>query len=282
NLKSNYNTIAIHVDVNLVNNEDEMDIQKFKEWRPEYKNAEFIKEEGKYICGYDIEKMSKSKYNVLTPDDFVKNYGADTLRLYEMFLGPLEQSKPWDPKNVEGVHRFLKKFWRLFHHENGAFNVSEKEPEKNELKIIHKTIKQIQDDIERFSFNTVVSNLMIAVNELADLKCNKKTILEKLVILISPYAPHIAEELWNKLGYEKSVFHAQFPDYDEEYLKEEVVTYPISFNGKKRFTLELPAELTKKDIEKEVLNCEKTNHYLKGSSPKKIIVVPNKIVNVVH
>ena len=270
----------IHVDINFLEG-DKLNIEKFKNWREEYKNAEFITEEnGDYIVGREIDKMSKSKYNVQTPDELVEKYGADTLRCYEMFLGPLEQHKPWDVQGITGVHGFLKKLWRLFHDDNG-FNVSDEAPTKEELKTLHKTIKKIKEDIERFSFNTPVSTFMICVNELTALKCNKRAILQDLCIILSPYAPHIAEELWNKLGNEGSISNAVFPKHNEEYLTESAHKYPISFNGKMRFTMELSINLSKEDIEKEVMANELTAKYLDGKLPKKVIVVPKKIVNVV-
>jgi leucyl-tRNA synthetase len=224
--------------------------------------------------------MSKSKYNVVNPDDLIEQYGADTLRMYEMFLGPIEQHKPWDTKGITGVSGFLKKFWRLFH-TNDAFEVSNEAPDKQELKILHKTIKKIREDIERYSFNTVVSEFMICTNELTALKCNKRAILEPLVIMLSPYAPHIAEELWEKLGHQSSVTHTKLPDYDEANLTEDSFEYPVSFNGKTRFKIELPTNLTKEQVEQEVMAFEKTAQYLEGKPPKKIIVVPKRIVNVV-
>ncbi|RMG77727.1 MAG: leucine--tRNA ligase [Bacteroidetes bacterium] len=279
NLKDQYETIPIHVDVSLVNG-DVLDIEKFKQWRDEFQNAEFILEDGKFICGSEVEKMSKSKFNVVNPDDLIEEYGADTLRLYEMFLGPIEQHKPWDTKGIEGTHRFLKKLWRLFH-PSGNFEISEEQPSNQELKILHKTLKKVTEDIERFSLNTVVSEFMICVNELSQIKCNKRDVLEPLVIAISPYVPHIAEELWQKLGYDYSITQAPFPAYDEKYLQENTHVYPVSFNGKMRFKIELPVELSKEQIEKEVLSNEQAQKWLQGKSPKKVIVVPKKIVNVV-
>ncbi len=279
-LKDNYDVQEIHVDINLVDN-DVLDTEAFRKWRPDLATAEFILEDGKYICGYEIEKMSKSLHNVQNPDDLIERYGADTLRLYEMFLGPLEQSKPWDTKGIEGVFRFIRRFWKLFHDDQNIFTVSQEEPNKKELKVLHRTIKKVRDDIERFSFNTVVSAFMIAVNELHDLKCNKVKILEPLVVLISPYAPHIAEELWQQLGHTDSVAHASLPKYDEKYLMENTFEYSVSFNGKMRFTLAIPIDMSVQEIEKEVLAHEKTQKYLEGKSPKKIIVVPKKIINIV-
>jgi leucyl-tRNA synthetase len=271
----------LHVDINLVNN-DVLDIEAFKNWREEFKDAEFILNENEeYLCGFEVEKMSKSKYNVQTPDDLVEKFGADTLRMYEMFLGPLEQFKPWDTKGINGVHNFLRKFWRLAHDNDNNFDIEQCEPNKEELKALHKCIKKVTEDIERHSFNTVVSTLMIAVNELNDLKSKNKTIISQLVVLISPYAPHFAEELWQKLGNTDSVTLAQWPQLDEKHLHEDAFTYPVSFNGKMRFTMDLSADLSKDDIEKAVLSFEKTIQYLEGKSPKRVIIVPKKIVNIV-
>lgn len=279
NLKDQYETTQIHVDVNIVSN-DVLDTEKFKNWNPEYKSAEFILEDGKYVCGWAVEKMSKSMYNVVNPDDIVEKYGADTLRLYEMFLGPLEQSKPWDTNGIDGVHRFLKRLWSLFYKEN-KFIVNADAPTAEELKILHKTIKKITYDIENFSYNTSVSAFMICVNELFTLKCSKKAILEPLSILLAPFAPHIAEELYHALGNAETVCDAIFPICNEDYLKETAVKYPISFNGKVRFTLELSADLSKEDVEKAAMVNEQTLKQLAGQTPKKIIVVPGKIVNIV-
>ncbi|HJV78933.1 MAG TPA: leucine--tRNA ligase [Paludibacter sp.] len=279
NLKDQYETTQIHVDVNIVSN-DVLDTEKFKNWNPEYKSAEFVLEDGKYVCGWAVEKMSKSMYNVVNPDDIVEKYGADTLRLYEMFLGPLEQSKPWDTNGIDGVHRFLKRLWSLFYKENN-FIVNADVPTAEELKILHKTIKKITYDIENFSYNTSVSAFMICVNELFTLKCSKKAILEPLSILLAPFAPHIAEELYHALGNAETVCDAIFPICNEDYLKETAVKYPISFNGKVRFTLELSADLSKEDVEKEAMANEQTLKQLAGQTPKKIIVVPGKIVNIV-
>ena len=270
---------ALHVDVNIVENEV-LDIDKFKSWREDYQNADFILEDGKYICGVEVEKMSKSKYNVVSPDDIGEKFGADTLRLYEMFLGPLEQSKPWNTNGITGVAGFLKKLWRLFI-QNEKFTVSEDAPTKAELKTLHKMIKKITEDIERFSFNTSVSNFMICVNELGDLKCNKRAILEPLLVCLSPYAPHITEELWSLLGHKESIAFATFPLHNEEYLVDDSFTYPISFNGKMRLNIELAATLTVQEIEKEVMSREDVKKYLEGKTPKKIIIVPKKIVNIV-
>jgi leucyl-tRNA synthetase len=274
------NLTAIHVDVNIVNN-DILQLDTFKSWRKELENSFFITEEnGDYICGSEVEKMSKSKWNVVSPDLMVEQYGADCLRLYEMFLGPLELSKPWNTNGITGVSNFIRKLWRLFH--NGdALNISEEAATKDELKVLHKTIKKITSDIENFSFNTSVSNFMICVNELTDLKCNKREILEPLAIMIAPYAPHVAEELWNKLGHKETITYATFPVCNESYLVESSFNYPISFNGKTRFFQEYDLALTKEQVEKEVVSLEQTQKYLEGKTPKKIIVVHNKIVNIV-
>lgn len=279
--KDNYEVTAIHADVNIVEN-DILDIEKFKAWSPDYLNAEFIlDDDGKYRCGWAVEKMSKSMYNVVNPDDVIERYGADTLRLYEMFLGPLEQSKPWDTKGIDGVYRFLRKLWRLFHNAQNEFELSNEAASEAELKTLHKTIKKITDDIERFSFNTAVSSFMICVNELTDLKCNKRAILEELVVLLSPFAPHIAEELWSLLGHTTSVCDAQFPVANETYLVENSIEYPVSFNGKVRFKIQLPATMLPADVQSAVLAFDNTHKYLEGKQPKKIIVVPGKIVNIV-
>jgi leucyl-tRNA synthetase len=280
NLRNEYQAQALHVDVNLVEN-DILDIEQFKNWRPDFADAEFILENGKYICGWEIEKMSKSTHNVVNPDDLIDKYGADTLRLYEMFLGPLEQSKPWDTSGIEGVSRFVRKFWRLFHNENLEFCVSDEAPSKEELKVLHKTIRKIQEDIERFSFNTAVSAFMICTNELTDLKCNKRSILEELVVLISPYAPHMAEELWHLLGNTDSVCRATFPEFNPAFTIDSTFTYPVSFNGKTRFMLELPLDMAVAEIEKAVLAAPESQKWLGGNPPRKVIVVPKKIVNVV-
>ena len=269
----------LHVDINLVSGH-ELNVNAFKKSRKEYNNAEFVLEDEKFICPGEVEKMSKSKYNVQTPDTLVEKFGADTLRCYEMFLGPLEQHKPWDIQGITGVEGFLKKLWRLFH-ENNKLYVSDQEPTKEELKAIHKAIKKTQEDLERYSFNTPVSIFMICVNELSALKCNKKAILSDLCLIISPYAPHICEELWQKLGNKESITFAKFPKYNPKHLVENSHKYPVSFNGKMRFILELPVNISKEETEKEVLKNEKTLKYLEGKTPKKIIVVPRKIVNIV-
>jgi leucyl-tRNA synthetase len=281
-LKEQHAVTALHADISMVDN-DKLDIKAFKQWRPEFAKAEFIcEEDGSYICGSEVEKMSKSKYNVQTPDELVEKFGADTLRMYEMFLGPLEQSKPWDTKGINGVHNFLRRLWRLFHDAEGNVNFSDEQPSKDNLKTLHKTIKKLGDDLERFSFNTGVSNFMICVNELTDQKCNNRHILNELVILLSPYAPHISEELWIKLGNAPGTISNQnFPQFNEDHLVESSISYPISFNGKMRFTIELPSAFTKEEVEKEVLANTQTDKYLEGKAPKKVIVVPGKIVNIV-
>ena len=276
-----YKTSELHVDVNFVDN-DVLDIEKFKQWREEYANAEFILENGKYVCGVEIEKMSKSKYNVVNPDVLVERYGADTLRMYEMFLGPLEQSKPWNTNGIEGVFKFLRKFWKLFHDDQFNFRVSEEAPSKAELKSLHKIIRKVEEDIERFSFNTSVSSFMIAVNELTDLKCNKRTILQDLVIILSPYAPHISEELWVLLGNEAgSLSYAAYPAFKPEYLIEDEYAYPISINGKMKLNLNISLSLEAQAIEATVLASPEVQKYLDGKTPKKVIVVKGRIVNIV-
>jgi len=276
-----YKTSELHVDVNIVEN-DILDIAKFKQWRPEFADAEFILEHGKYVCGVEIEKMSKSKFNVVNPDDLIARYGADTLRMYEMFLGPLEQSKPWNTNGIEGVFKFLRKFWRLFHDEAWNFKVSDEEVTKAELKSLHKIIHKVEEDIERFSFNTSVSSFMIAVNELTDLKCNKRSILQDLVIILSPYAPHICEELWVLLGNEAGTLsYAPFPKFDASYLIEDEYSYPISVNGKTRLNLNIPLNLDAPAVEAFVLANGSVQKYLDGKAPKKVIVVKGRIVNIV-
>lgn len=284
NQEIEFSYTPFHVDLALINEtKNELDIETFKNWREEYKNAEFITEEdGSFKVSREVEKMSKSKYNVVNPDDICEQYGADTLRMYEMFLGPLEQAKPWNTAGITGVHGFLKKLWKLYHSgENESFYVSDDSASKDSLKTLHKTIKKVQEDIENFSFNTSVSSFMIAVNELSAEKCNSREVLEPLAILISPYAPHIAEELWEKLGHSGSISTAPFPKFEEKYLVESNKEYPISFNGKMRFTLELPLDLSKDEIESAVMAHEKTAQYLEGRTPKKVIIVPGKIVNIV-
>ncbi|RZM27478.1 MAG: leucine--tRNA ligase [Pedobacter sp.] len=280
-LKKEYRTSALHVDVNIVENEV-LNIEKFKLFRPEFAAAEFILENGKYICGVEVEKMSKSKFNVVNPDVLIENYGADTLRMYEMFLGPLEQSKPWNTNGIEGVFKFLRKFWRLFHNEQWVFNVEDSVPSKAELKALHKIIKKVQDDIDRFSFNTSVSSFMIAVNELTDLKCKNRQVLEDLVIVLSSYAPHICEELWSLLGHEAgSLSFAKYPVFNPEYMVEDEFSYPVSVNGKTRLNLNLSLSLEAAEIEATVLANEDVQKYLEGKTPKKVIVVKGRIVNIV-
>ncbi|MEQ9660219.1 class I tRNA ligase family protein, partial [Fulvivirga sp.] len=272
---------SIHVDIKLLKN-NELNIDEFKKWRAELKDSVFILEDNNtFICGSEVEKMSKSKYNVVNPDDIIERYGADTLRLYEMFLGPLEQFKPWNTNGIDGVFKFLRRFWNLFHNATDQFEVSDAEPSKEELKVLHKTIKKVKEDIEHYSFNTTVSEFMICTNELTSLKCNKRKVLEPLVIGLAPYAPHIAEELWNKLGHEESITKATFPEYDEQYLVESEHEYPVSINGKMRAKMNFPLDMPKEDIEKQVLASEIVQKWLEGKAPKKVIVVPNKIVNVV-
>jgi leucyl-tRNA synthetase len=280
NLRKQYKTQTLHVDINMVDN-DVLDTEAFKKWLPEFADAEFILENGKYICGHEVEKMSKSKHNVQNPDNLIEKYGADTLRLYEMFLGPIEQDKPWDTKGIEGVFRFLKKLWRLYFSDDDQLLVTNEKVGEVELKVLHKTIKKIRSDIERFSFNTGVSAFMICVNELTDLKCHKREILKPLTVLLEPYAPHLAEELWQKLGHTGSISRVDFPEYDEKYLKEGSFAYPVSFNGKMRFKLELPVGMPKEEIEKAVLAAEEAQRWTDGKTIRKIIVVPGRIVNVV-
>lgn len=280
NLKDKYDTMEIHVDVNMVRN-DILDIQAFKAWNPEYANAEFILEDDKYVCGWAIEKMSKSMFNVVNPDTIVEEYGADTLRLYEMFLGPLEQSKPWDTNGIDGVHKFLRKVWKLFFDRDGKLIVTDEKATADELKVLHRTIRKISEDIERFSFNTAVSAFIICVNDLTALKCNKREILEPLTILLAPFAPHICEEIWHALGHNQTVCDAPWPQFNADYLVESTVVYPVSFNGKVRFKLEAPASLNPADVEKLVLKEEQTQKWTEGKEVKKVIVVPGKIINIV-
>lgn len=278
-LREQYEVTPLHVDVNIVSN-DQLDIDRFRAWRPEYASAEFILEEGKYICGWAIEKMSKSMFNVVNPDDIIARYGADTLRLYEMFLGPLEQSKPWDTNGIDGVHRFLKKFWALYYNADGI-RVTDTVPTKEELKSLHRLIKKVGQDIESFSFNTSIPAFMICVNELTAAKTTSRTILCPLLTVLSPFAPHITEWLWQELGAEGSIVTAAWPEYNEEYLVESCVRYPVSFNGKVRFNIELPADMSKEDVELAALSAPEAARWLEGKSPKKVIVVPGRIVNVV-
>ena len=279
-LKDDYDVIRMNVDISLVEN-DILDTDAFRKWRPDLAEAVFILVDGKYHCGWEIEKMSKSLHNVVNPDELIEKYGADTLRLYEMFLGPLEQSKPWDTNGIEGVFRFIRKLWRLYHDQDNKFSVSDEEPTPQELKILHRTIKKVREDIERFSFNTAVSSFMICVNELADVKCNKRAILQDLAILVSPYSPHLAEELWHQLGNKGSVCNASFPVHNEKYLVENTFEYPVSFNGKMRFKLELPLDMPVPEIEQAVLNVKESEKWLGSQPPRKIIVVPKRIINVV-
>ncbi|MDO5636329.1 MAG: leucine--tRNA ligase [Myroides sp.] len=271
---------SIHADVSLVNTSSELDVDRFKAWRPDFANAEFILEDsGKYIVGHEVEKMSKSKFNVVNPDDIANEYGADTLRLYEMFLGPLEQAKPWNTAGITGVFGFLKKLWRLYADDNGVI-VTDEEPTKEMYKSLHKTIKKVTEDIENFSFNTSVSQFMICVNELSQQKCHHRAILEPLAIVISPYAPHIAEELWSLLGHEGSISKVPFPKFEEKHLVESAKEYPVSFNGKMRFKIELPLDLTVEQIEEIIMADERTQAQLQGKTPKKVIIVPGKIINL--
>ena len=278
-LKDQYETTEIHVDVNIVRN-DRLDLEAFKAWMPDYANAEFILEDGEYICGWAVEKMSKSMFNVVNPDVICDTYGADTLRLYEMFLGPLEQSKPWDTKGIDGVNRFLRKVWRLFY-DRDAFLVTDEKATPEELKALHKLIGKVRTDIESFSFNTAVSAFMIAVNELTDLKCSKREILEQLIVLLAPFTPHIAEELWEALGHKESITYAAFPEYIEAYTIENTCTYAVSFNGKTRFTVDLPLDMSREDVDAYVRSLEQTAKYVAGGNIVKVIVVPGKIVNIV-
>ncbi len=278
-LKDQYDTTEIHVNVNIVDN-DRLDTEAFRKWMPDYADAEFILEDGEYICGYAVEKMSKSMFNVVNPDMICDRYGADTLRLYEMFLGPLEQSKPWDTKGIDGVHRFLRKFWRLFYRED-TLQVQDVKPSAKELKILHTLIHKVETDIENFSFNTSVSAFMIAVNELTDMKCCSKEILEPMTVLLASFAPHIAEELWEKLGHRDSITYAHFPEYHEEFTREDTFEYPVSFNGKMRFKLSLPKSMKPAEVEAAVRAEPATAKWVGEASIKKVIVVPSKIINVV-
>lgn len=278
-LKDQYETTEIHVDINIVRN-DKLDLEAFKKWRPEFADAEFILENGEYVCGWAVEKMSKSMYNVVNPDKICDDYGADTLRLYEMFLGPLEQSKPWDTKGIDGVNRFLRKFWRLFY-DGDNFIVTDEKATPAELKVLHKLITKEQDDIEHFSYNTTVSAFMIALNELSGLKCHKREILEPLTVMLSPFTPHIAEELWEVLGHNESITFAHFPEFNAALAAEDNVTYPVSFNGKMRFTVDLPKSLSPKEVEARIREMEQTSKYVGGQNVVKVIVVPGKIVNFV-
>ena len=279
NLKDQYDVTPIHVDVNIVHT-DALDIEKFRQWRPEFKNAEFILENGKYICGWAIEKMSKSMFNVVNPDDIVDRYGADTLRLYEMFLGPVEASKPWDTNGIDGVNRFLKRLWALFY-KGDNMQLTDEKPSAEALKSLHKLIKKVSGDIETFSYNTSVAAFMICVNELTSMKCRAREIYEPLVVLLAPFAPHIAEELWHVLGHDTTVCDAQWPTWNEDYLKESTVKYTVLFNGKPRYNIEVPAGTAQDEVQRVALADEGAARWLDGKQPKKVIVVPNKIVNVV-
>ena len=279
--KESYDTTEIHVDVNLVEN-DILDTDRFRRWQPEFADAEFVVDaDGKYRCGWAVEKMSKSMYNVVNPDDIIERYGADTLRLYEMFLGPVEQSKPWDTKGIDGVHRFLKRLWALVYDAQGNLLLDDRQPTEEELKTLHKTIKKITYDIENFSFNTSVSAFMICVNELSTAKCSKRAIIEPLAVILAPFAPHIAEEIYSLCGNSTTVCDATFPECDERHLVEATVKYPVSFNGKVRFTLDLPADTSVEEVEKSALAHDETQKWLQGKAVRKVIVVPRKIVNIV-
>ena len=278
-LKDQYDTTPIHVDVNIVYN-DQLDLEAFRAWRPEYATADFILEDGKYICGWAIEKMSKSMYNVVNPDMIVERYGADTLRLYEMFLGPLEQSKPWDTNGIDGVHRFLRKLWGLYYSADGL-RVTDTPATKEELKSLHKLIRKVTQDVEQFSFNTSVAAFMICINELQGLKTASREVLQPLLILLAPFAPHIAEELWHAIGEETTIVAAQWPEYDEKLLVEDSFKYPVSFNGKTRFTIELPREASQDEIREAVLSADEAQKWLEGKTPKKVIIVPGRIINIV-
>ena len=279
NLKKDYDVTPIHVDVNIVSN-DLLDVEAFRNWRPEYADAEFILEDGKYVCGWAVEKMSKSMFNVVNPDDIVERYGADTLRLYEMFLGPVEQSKPWDTNGIDGVNRFIKKLWNLFY-KGDQLLVNDDEPSAEALKSIHKLIKKVTADIENFSYNTSVSAFMICVNELSSLKCHNRAILADLLVLLAPFAPHVAEELWHAIGHEGTIFDAAWPAWDEKYLKESNLNYAVSFNGKARFSISVPADMPPAEVEKLALAHESAAKWLDGKTVRKVIVVPGKIVNIV-
>ena len=280
-LKDQYDTTEIHVDVNIVSG-DRLDCEAFKKWMPDFASAEFILEDGEYICGYAVEKMSKSMFNVVNPDMVCERYGADTLRMYEMFLGPLEQSKPWDTKGIDGVHRFLRKLWKLYTDADNKFCISEEKATPAELKVLHRLIGKAQADIENFSFNTTVSAAMIAVGELSDLKCNKREILEPLIVVLSPYVPHIAEEIWQQMGHGESISFASFPEYVEAYTVEDSVTYPVQFNGKVRFTMDIAKSADRAEVEAAVRANQATGKYLQGAAIRKVIVVPGKIINIVY
>lgn len=279
--RSDLKTSPLHVDVNLVRN-DVLDVEAFRNWRSENADATFIlNNDGNYVCGVEIEKMSKSKYNVVNPDDIIEAYGADTLRLYEMFLGPLEQSKPWNTNGIEGVYRFFRKLWNLFYAENGALKLHDAAPTEQELRILHKTIRKVEEDMERFSFNTSVSTFMIAVNEFHELKCSNRAVLKDFVILLAPYAPHIAEELWHAAGGQGSVVNATFPAWNEAFIRESSVSYPVAFNGKTRYQIQVPADMPQQEVQAIALAHEEAERWLQGAAPKKVIVVPGRMVNVV-
>ena len=273
-LKDKYETTPLHVDVNIVEN-DILDTEAFRKWRPEFETAEFVLEDGKYVCGWAVEKMSKSMFNVVNPDDIIERYGADTLRLYEMFLGPISQSKPWDSNGVDGSARFLRRFWNLFE------TIEETEPTKDNLKSLHKLIKKVSEDIEEFSYNTSIPAFMVATTELGQQKCHSRKVLEQLVTLLAPFAPYICEELWHRLGHTESVVNAPWPEFDESYLKEDTITMSVSFNGKTRFTIDVAADAPKEEVEKLALENENTARYLDGKQIVKVIVVPGRIVNIV-
>jgi leucyl-tRNA synthetase len=270
----------IRVDVNLVNTSDELDVESLRKWQAQFESAEFVMNMNIFKVGREVEKMSKSKYNVVNPDEICDQYGADTLRMYEMFLGPIEQAKPWNTAGISGVHNFLKKYWRLFYNDNQLI-ITDIKPSKGELKILHETIKKINNDIENFSFNTCVSSFMICVNELINLKCHSREILSPLTILLSPFAPHLAEELWQQLGNKSTLVNTPFPKVNESYLIKDSKNYPVSFNGKMRFTINLSLNLDQDAIKKVILKDLRTTEYLRGKTPKKWIIVPNKIINIV-
>lgn len=279
-LKDGYDVQPLHVDVHLVDGLV-LDLEGFRRWRPDFADAEFILEDGRYLCGSAVEKMSKTKHNVVNPDEIVARYGADTYRMYEMFLGPIEQSKPWDTQGIEGVHRFLKKLWRLFYREDGTWQVNGEEPSEAEWRILHKTIKKVGEDTERFAFNTAVSQFMICVNELSALRCSRRAVLEPLLVLLTPYAPHIAEELWHALGHEDSILDAAYPAYEERFLQQDSITYPVAVNGKTRAQMSFPAGASAAELEKAVVGSEALSKWLDGKTPKKVIIVPGRMINIV-
>ncbi|MBN4052345.1 class I tRNA ligase family protein, partial [Sphingobacteriaceae bacterium AH-315-L07] len=279
-LKKEHNTTAIHVDVNMVDN-DILNIEKFKTWKSEFNDAEFILDDGKYVCGVEVEKMSKSKWNVVSPDDIIDKYGADTLRMYEMFLGPLEDSKPWNTHGIEGVHKFLRRLWRLFYDEQRTLLITDDAPNEDELKTLHKTIKKIEDDNEKLSFNTSISAFMICVNELTDLKCYKKPILSDLITCLSLFAPYISEELWQVLGNNESITKAKFPEWNNDFIKEDSFECPVSVNGKVRAKINIPIDLTQEQVQERVMDLETVQKWMEGKELKKFIYVPKRIVNIV-